>query len=189
MIMPRMRHRVLQRARQRGFTLIELLIALGIMAVFALLAYRGLDSVLRLHSGAQVHEQQVQAIDRVITQLEADLRQASSVTVLPPLEGATALRLRVSRRVGSELASVDWVLIDKDNALERRTALASGVQTAPLLRSVSTADWLRYDAQWQAINTAQVMAQPNQQLPVQRGVGLRMTVAGQVVEKLFLVGR
>ncbi len=189
MMMQRMRQRMRHRPRQRGFTLIELLIALGIMAVFALLAYRGLDSVLRLHSGAQAHEQQVQAIDRVITQLEADLRQASSVTVLPQLEGATALRLRISRRVGSELASVDWVLIDKDNALERRTTLASGVQNAPLLRGVSNIDWLRYDVQWQAINTAQIMAQPNQLLPVQRGVGLRITLAGQVVEKLFLVGR
>jgi general secretion pathway protein J len=176
---------------QSGFTLIELLIALGIMAVFALLAYRGLDSVLRLHSGAQTHEQQTQAIDRVITQLEADLRQASSVSVLPPLDGASTLRLRVSRRVGNELASVDWLL--SDSTLERRTStIASGaqnIQTAALLRGVTALDWLRYDVQWQAVNTAQVLAQPNQQLPVQRGAGLRLTVAGQALEKLFLVGR
>jgi general secretion pathway protein J len=175
---------------QRGFTLIELLIALGIMAVFALMAYRGLDSVMRLHNGAQTHEQQTQAIDRVITQLEADLRQASSVSVLPAQDGASTLRLRVSRRVGNELASVDWLLAD--NTLERRTATVSGaqnIQTAALLRGVTALDWLRYDVQWQAINTAQVLAQPNQQLPVQRGVGLRLTVAGQALEKLFLVGR
>ncbi len=176
-----------QEIRQRGFTLIELLIALGIMAVFALLAYRGLDSVLRLHSGAQAHEQQAQAIDRVITQLEADLHQASSVAVLPPLDGGSTLRLRLSRRVGSDLASVDWLLAD--NALERRATLASGVQIAALLSGVSAIEWLRYDVQWQVINAAQVLAQLNQQLPVQRGVGLRMTVAGQGVEKLFLVGR
>ncbi len=177
-------------AAQRGFTLVELLIALGIMAVFALMAYRGLDSALRLHSGAQTHEQQTQAIDRVITQLEADLRQASSVSVLPPLDGSSILRLRVSRRVGNELASVEWLLAD--NTLERRTTIASTIQkiqNAALLRGVTTLDWLRYESQWQAINTAQVLAQPNQGLLVQRGVGLRLTVAGQAIEKLFLVGR
>jgi prepilin-type N-terminal cleavage/methylation domain-containing protein len=184
--------------QQGGFTLIELLIALGVMAVFALLAYRGLDSVMRLHQGAYAHEQQAQAIDRVITQLEADLRQASSVKLLRPSQDGSEPRLQLQRRVegdaGSELAMVSWAV--EGTTLLRRTTLASGVQTAELLTQVSAATWLMLTANttgaptsWQAVTLAQIAALPNQSLDVQRGLGLRLTTAGKPLEKLFLVGR
>lgn len=188
--------------RQQGFTLIELLIALGVMAVFALLAYRGLDSVLRLQSGAQAHEAHAQAIDRVITQLEADLRQASSVLILAGLQGSadvgntgnnandvSALRLRVLRRVESTPSEIDWIL-DK-GVLTRVVAsnLNTSVQTAALLAQVSNLEWQYFDSQWRAVTLAQILAQPNQQWVLKRGAGLRLTVKGQTLTKLFLVGR
>ncbi len=183
---------------QRGFTLIELLIALGVMAVFALLAYRGLDSVLRLHQGAYAHEQQAQAIDRAITQLEADVRLASSVKLLAPLQDGAALRLQIMRRIegstGSELARVEWVF--EGSVLQRRAALLGGVQTAELLTQVSDPTWLSFTASaggaavvWRPILLAEILAQPSKALDVQRGMGLRLTVAGKPLEKVFLVGR
>ncbi len=195
---------------QRGFTLIELLIALGVMAVFALLAYRGLDSVLRLHQGAYAHEQQAQAIDRVITQLEADVRQASAVAVIAPGQAGGALRLQLKRRIdsaaGSELATVEWLI--ENAVLLRRTTLAAGDQSAELLSQVTASAWLTLASpsatpnippntapagtagvQWQPIALEQVLVQPNKRLALQRGLGLRLTVAGKSLEKLFLVGR
>jgi prepilin-type N-terminal cleavage/methylation domain-containing protein len=183
---------------QRGFTLIELLIALGVMAVFALMAYRGLDSVMRLHQGAYEHEKQAQAIDRVITQLEADVRQASSVQIAAPAQEGAAPSLKLTRRVdtesGSELAQVSWRF--EQGVLLRQMALASGVQTAPLLTQVSAPAWLTYSTAstsgavvWQAIESAQVTAQASKTIDLQKGLGLRLTVAGKSIEKLFLLGR
>jgi prepilin-type N-terminal cleavage/methylation domain-containing protein len=183
---------------QNGFTLIELIIALGVMAIFALLAYRGLDSVLRLHQGAYAHEQQAQAIDRVITQLEADLRQASKVTVLAPDKEGAASRLQIFRRIegstASELAAVVWVL--EDRTLLRRTPLASGEQSAELLTQVSELTWLAFgtDASnstptWRVIALPEIMAQATKTLDISRGFGVRLTVAGNALEKVFLVGR
>jgi prepilin-type N-terminal cleavage/methylation domain-containing protein len=108
----------------QGFTLIELLLALGLMAILALLAYRGLDSVLRLHQGAYTHQQQAQAIDRTLTQLEADARQANSVTLLAPanttISGVsnTGLRLQIKRRIENEPVILEWSL--ENNHLLRR---------------------------------------------------------------------
>jgi prepilin-type N-terminal cleavage/methylation domain-containing protein len=202
----RMRFRMLSPPpAQLGFTLIELLIALGVMAIFALLAYRGLDSVLRLHQGAYAHEQQAQAIDRVITQIDADLRQASSVALLAPATSAAfadgaapALRLSLTRRIDTELATVEWLLGgERGTTLQRRATSPSGVQTADLLADVTALEWLRFSpvsastpsAEWQTASLAQVLAQPNQRLDTPRGLGLRLTAAGKPLEKLFLVGR
>jgi general secretion pathway protein J len=183
---------------QSGFTLIELIIALGVMAIFALLAYRGLDSVLRLHQGAYAHEQQAQAIDRVITQLEADLRQASKVTVLAPEKDGAASRLQIFRRIEgvatSELAAVVWVL--EGSTLLRRTALVSGDQSAELLTQVGELSWLTYGTDssnaaltWRAIAVPEIIAQATKTLAISRGFGVRLTVAGKPLEKVFLVGR
>lgn len=183
---------------QNGFTLIELIIALGVMAIFALLAYRGLDSVLRLHQGAYAHEQQAQAIDRVITQLEADLRQASKVAVLEPIQNSASPRLQISRRVeastASELAMVEWV--QEGTSVIRRTTPASGVQTAQLLTQISELSWLSFSADtsssaltWRAIGLPEIAAQATKSVDISRGFGVRFTIAGKSLEKVFLVGR
>jgi prepilin-type N-terminal cleavage/methylation domain-containing protein len=183
---------------QRGFTLIELLIALGVMAVFALMAYRGLDSVMRLHQGAYDHEKQAQAIDRVITQLEADVRQASSVQAIAPAQDGAAPGLKLKRRVdteaGSELAEIIWRF--EGDQMVRQTTLQGGVQIAPLLTQISAPAWLTYAAPsgtgavvWRAMELAEITAQPAKAIDIQKGLGLRVTVAGKAIEKLFLLGR
>jgi prepilin-type N-terminal cleavage/methylation domain-containing protein len=187
--------------KQRGFTLIELLIALGVMAVFALMAYRGLDSVLRLHDGAKVHEQQAQAIDRVITQLEADVRQASNVTLQASTQEGGVPRLVVVRRMeggaggaGSERVSVEWSV--SGTRLLRTTTLSTGAQSAELLPSVSDVSWLTFSTAppnagvaWRPVQLSEIVSQPTRSIEVLKGLGLRFTVAGKPLEKLFLVGR
>ncbi len=189
--------------RLSGFTLIELLIALGVMAVFSLMAYRGLDSVLRLHQGAHAHELQAQSIDRVLTQLEADLRQASRVqmilasaapdsalsagTTVATNPAAQSLHLQLSRRIGNERASVEW--FSDQGVLIRRTQLATGVQQAAMLEGVDSVTWLMFDASWQAIAAPTLLAQPNRSLVLNRAAGVRLSVLGKTIEKQFLMGR
>ncbi|MDH0301513.1 MULTISPECIES: prepilin-type N-terminal cleavage/methylation domain-containing protein [unclassified Pseudomonas] len=74
--------------RQRGFTLIEVMIAILLMAVVSLIAWRGLDSVSR----ADLHVRQAgddhQAVLRVLQQLERDLALRATVELVePPLPG------------------------------------------------------------------------------------------------------
>jgi prepilin-type N-terminal cleavage/methylation domain-containing protein len=200
--------------KAQGFTLIELLLALGLMAILALLAYRGLDSVLRLHQGAYTHQQQAQAIDRTLTQLEADARQASSVVLLSstatPASGISnaGLHLQIKRRIGNESVIIEWTLENKH--LLRRTnaeakpnapivnpAVSTTVQTADLLGSIDTIEWLEWNIEnsiWNVVplTKVQIQAQPNEQkgqLPLTNALGLRLTITGKTLEKHFLIGR
>jgi len=62
--------------RTRGFTLIEALVALVILAIVAVLAYRGTASLTRGEAQLASESARWQALDRVFVRLEADMRQA-----------------------------------------------------------------------------------------------------------------
>ncbi len=59
--------------RQRGFTLIELLVALGVMAVIALLSWRGMDGMVRVHTEMRQRADGVVALQTGLTQWSTDL--------------------------------------------------------------------------------------------------------------------
>ncbi len=198
------------RRNHQGFTLIELLLALGLMALFALLAYRGLDSVMRLHQGANEHQQKAQALDRALTQLEADLRQATSVQLLPAAPPATGLRLDIKRRANGNTVNINWSL-EQQHWLRRASAdintspstkansadsavagVLQTVQTADVLSPISSLEWLSWQANpdgWTVIMTNTTQNQTNNAFVLDKGLGLRLTVDGKNLEKLFLIGR
>lgn len=65
--------------RQAGFTLIEVMIAILLMAVVSLIAWRGLDSVSRADRHVREASEDQQAILRVFQQLERDLALRATV--------------------------------------------------------------------------------------------------------------
>jgi len=69
-------------ARPGGFTLIELLIAVALMAVLALLGWRGLDSVLVSRDRIVEASDSLRALSVGFTQMDEDLRRAWSVRLL-----------------------------------------------------------------------------------------------------------
>lgn len=176
--------------KSAGFTLIELLIALGLMAIFALLAYRGLDSVLRLNGASQQHDAQAAARLRVITQLEADIRQAQRVSITAPASGEQTLQLkRRTSQTEGEARVVDVVWSLNAGTLTRQ----ADEQSAALLAQVTQVQWLVHSstptpssAPWQPI-AAQAGAAS--ELPVRRAVALRFTQNNQTYEKAFLIGK
>ena len=63
-------------ARARGFTLVEALVALVILAIVAVLAYRGTASLTAGEAQLAAESARWRTLDAVFTRLEADLRQA-----------------------------------------------------------------------------------------------------------------
>lgn len=59
-----------------GFTLIELLVAVALMAVLAILCWRGLDSVVRSRDRLNAASDELRALTAAFTQLDDDLRRS-----------------------------------------------------------------------------------------------------------------
>ena len=68
--------------RGRGFTLIELLIATTLLAVLALLAWRGLDSVLASRQRIVAASDELRSLTLAFAQLDEDLRKSWPVRLL-----------------------------------------------------------------------------------------------------------
>ena len=68
--------------RQHGFTLIELLVAISLMAVLAVLGWRGLDSVLRSRERVVEASDSLRGLTVGFAQIDEDLRRAWPVRLL-----------------------------------------------------------------------------------------------------------
>lgn len=83
-----------------GFTLIELMIAVAVMALLAMLSWRGLDGMTRVQSQTQAQTDGVLALQAGLAQWQTDL---DALTQLPQVPGVSALDydgqvLRLTRR-------------------------------------------------------------------------------------------
>jgi general secretion pathway protein J len=65
-----------RRKTQRGFTLLEMLIAIAILAVIAVLSWRGLDSVIRGRATITAAMEDERVVAQLFDQMRIDARQA-----------------------------------------------------------------------------------------------------------------
>ncbi|WP_276967774.1 type II secretion system minor pseudopilin GspJ [Metallibacterium scheffleri] len=93
--------------RARGFTLIEMMVAVAIFAVLAVLAYAGLDAVLRQRSELDQHYQHLHVLQRAYEVMQRDFSQAAPRGVrdelggpLPALRGDPSGRVVALTRAG-----------------------------------------------------------------------------------------
>jgi len=70
--------------RTAGFTLVELLVALAVMALMAVLAWRGLDGMVRAQEQTRTYSDDVLALQAGLAQWATDL---DAVMQLPPVGG------------------------------------------------------------------------------------------------------
>ena len=120
-----MKKSLLMHSIQRGFTLVELLVALVVMALLALLSWRGLDGMTRVQSQTQSHTDGVLALQAGLSQWQTDL---DAITLQANVPGVSGLNydgsaLRLTRRYaedggkGDSIRVVAW----SQRAVENKT--------------------------------------------------------------------
>jgi len=97
---------------QQGFTLIEVMVAIMLMAVVSLIAWRGLDSVTRADQHLQASSEQTEVLLRALNQMQRDISLRASVELNAPdpaknsaekVDGLAAVTVRSSDSKGFRL--------------------------------------------------------------------------------------
>lgn len=92
---------------QHGFTLIEVMVAIMLMAVVSLIAWRGLDSVTRADQHLQASTEQTEVLLRALNQMQRDISLRASVELTAPDApqdtGLAAITVRSSDSKGFRL--------------------------------------------------------------------------------------
>jgi len=131
----------------RGFTLIELLVAITILAIVAVLGWRGLDSIVRARVSLNADLEQTRGTQISFAQLENDSEHLASQDLLPNHETLHA---------GQQRLVMIRTVFD-DGQPTRLRVVAYKVQDGVLSRreSLATRDLQVLDAMWQgALNDA-----------------------------------
>ena len=98
----------------RGFTLIEVMVALVVMAIMSLMAWQGVDGIVRSRDANQVHLEQTLRLQTVVSQWEQDLAAIQESSAVPALT-CDGQSVRMTRRTDNGLQVVMWSL-RPDNA-------------------------------------------------------------------------
>lgn len=133
-----------------GFTLIELLVAITILAIIAVLGWRGLDSIVRARLSLTSELEQTRGAQISFAQLENDSSHVAGTNLLPIHESLRASQQR--------LTMIRTVY--EDNQPTRLQVVAYRVVDGVLSRreSLATRDLQMLDADWQsALNESDKM--------------------------------
>jgi general secretion pathway protein J len=86
-----------RRRRQAGFTLIEVMVAIALMAIVAILSWRGLESVSQAGARIDASAADTETVLRSVGQLARDvmLRAPAAVLPLPPAPAGVAVPMAI----------------------------------------------------------------------------------------------
>ncbi|KAF1049815.1 PulJ/GspJ family protein [Xylophilus sp.] len=121
--------------RPRGFTLVELLVALSVMALLAILGWRGLDGMVRTRQFTQSQADATLTLQAGLSQWRTDL---DAMVVLPHIQPLDwdGQAMRITRRGAAAVASASAPVVVV--AWARRDGQWLRWQSAPV---ASRADW------------------------------------------------
>ena len=145
--------------RARGFTLIELLVAISILAIVAVLGWRGLDSIVRARAALTEQMETTRGMQLAFAQMQSDCEHIAQRNVVDqrPYLLVGADRLTLVREVFTE------------NQPSRLQVVAYRIVNGTLMRRESqpTRDLVQLDALWQAVSSD---ADTNPAVALQTGV-------------------
>lgn len=128
--------------RRRGFTLVELLVAIGILALVAVLGWRGLDGIVRARVALTGQLEQSRGMQLTFAQMQSDGEHLASLALLRrrPNLLAEANRLTLVRFVFT------------DNQASQLQVVAYRIRDGVLTRreSAGTRDLAQLDVMWQS---------------------------------------
>ena len=131
----------------RGFTLIELIVAISILALVAVLGWRGLDGIVRARISLNAEMEETRAMQLTFAQLQSDAAHLAPASLMStrPLLLAMQDRLLLVRLIFAEQQPMQVQIVDY--------RLHDGVLTRT--ESTPTRDLNTLDAMWQsALNNA-----------------------------------
>lgn len=123
----------------RGFTLIELLVAITLLAVIAVLSWRGLDSLMRGRDAIVSEEVRLRALNRTFSQLDSDCTALADPQALqrnPVTLAPNRLVLVRDRREAQQATQWQVVTYALDAGRIVRTASAPLADTAQLVAAL-----------------------------------------------------
>jgi general secretion pathway protein J len=130
------------RARLRGFTLIELLVAIGILALVAVLGWRGLDGIVRARVALTQQMEATRGMQLAFAQLQSDTEHLADTALLHGRQNLDAAndRLTLVR------------LVFEENAAAQLQVVSYRVRDGVLTRSESpgTRELTQLDSLWQS---------------------------------------
>lgn len=92
-----------------GFTLIEVLVAMVVMALLAVMAWQGMDGIMRARDSSQTRLDQTLRTNTILAQWEQDLSSLQDSQTVPALS-FDGITLRLIRRTEQGLQLVAWSL-------------------------------------------------------------------------------
>ena len=135
-----------------GFTLIELLVAISILAIVAVLGWRGLDSIVRARIALSAEIESTRGMQLAFAQMQSDAEHIASPAMLQNRsalladeESMSLVRSVYLENEPTRLAVVTYRV--HDGMLDRR-------------ESAATRDLVQLDALWKAATTKVDSAQP-----------------------------
>ena len=95
---------------QGGFTLVEVLVALFIMAIMAVMAWQGVDGIVRTRNFSQARLEQTLRLNSVIAQWDQDLASIQDTAAVQQSISCDGSSVRMTRRTPQGLQVVAWSL-------------------------------------------------------------------------------
>ncbi|WP_028103151.1 PulJ/GspJ family protein [Pseudoduganella violaceinigra] len=126
----------------RGFTLVELLVAITVLAIVAVMGWRGLDTIIRSREKLTQNMEQTRSIQLSFAQLQSDLEQLADKPLLREHQNLLADNTR--------LVFIRTVLVE--NAASQLQVVSYNIRDGVLSRSESavTRDLAELDGLWQS---------------------------------------